>query len=238
MEQSDDAVDRDLWPSLAEADLLGLAVPEAQGGAGHGLTELCLLLQAQGNVVAPVPLWATLVLGALPLARFGSPGATGRWLPGVVAGRGDAHGGPDRRGQGRPRRAPDPARGDAAVDGWVLNGVELAVPQAHLARRIVVPAHTGDGGIIVALVDPRAAGVSLERAVTTNREIHPHLHLHDVAVPADDVLAGPDTGPCRARRRARGRHGGPVRAAGRRVRVGPAPDRRATSTSATSSGGR
>ena len=28
--------------------------------------ELCLLLEAQGNVVAPVPLWATLVLGALP----------------------------------------------------------------------------------------------------------------------------------------------------------------------------
>ena len=66
-------VDRELWAELAGADLLGLAVPEAHGGAGYGLTELCLVLEAQGHVVAPVPLWATLVLGALPLAQFGSP---------------------------------------------------------------------------------------------------------------------------------------------------------------------
>jgi acyl-CoA dehydrogenase len=43
-------------------------------------------------------------------------------------------------------------------------------------------------------VDPTSSGVSLERTVTTNREIHPHLHLADVAVPADDVLAGPANG--------------------------------------------
>ena len=53
--------------------------------------ELCLLLEAQGNAVAPVPLWATLVLGALPLARFGSEAQRARWLPGVVAGEVDPH---------------------------------------------------------------------------------------------------------------------------------------------------
>ena len=86
VEGSTDRIDRDLWQALAAADLLGLAVPEADGGAGYGLMELCLLLEAQGNVVAPVPLWSTLVLGALPLARFGSAAQRGRWLPGVVAG--------------------------------------------------------------------------------------------------------------------------------------------------------
>src|SRR5580692_1859155 len=86
VELSEDAVDRELWASLASADLLGLGIPEAQGGAGYGLTELCLLLQAQGNVVAPVPLWATLVLGALPLARFGTETQKEHWLPRVVAG--------------------------------------------------------------------------------------------------------------------------------------------------------
>ncbi len=86
IERSDDRIDRDLWRALADADLLGLAVPEADGGAGYGLMELCLLLEAQGNVVAPVPLWATLVLGALPLAHFGSEAQRTRWLPGVVAG--------------------------------------------------------------------------------------------------------------------------------------------------------
>jgi alkylation response protein AidB-like acyl-CoA dehydrogenase len=44
------------------------------------------------------------------------------------------------------------------------------------------------------LLDPQASGVSLERAVTTNREIHPHLHLAGVAVDAGDVLTGPEGG--------------------------------------------
>ena len=189
VEQTDDMVDRELWAALSAADLLGLAVPEAHGGAGYGLTELCLLLQAQGNVVAPVPVWATLVLGALPLAQFGSPELQARWLPGVVAGEvmlTAALNGVALGVHGVP-----PVTATAVGDGWVLNGTELAVPQAHLARRIVVPAHTADEEIVLLLVDPQAPGVSLERTVTTNREIHPHLHLTDVAVPAGDVLVDP-----------------------------------------------
>ena len=69
-----------------QADLLGLAVPAADGGGGYGMVELCLLLEAQGQVVAPVPLWATLVLGALPVAEFGADGLRAALLPGVAAG--------------------------------------------------------------------------------------------------------------------------------------------------------
>ncbi len=189
VEQTDDMVDRELWAALSAADLLGLAVPEAHGGAGYGLTELCLLLQAQGNVVAPVPLWATLVLGALPLAQFGSPELQARWLPGVVAG--DVMLTAALNGVAMGVHGVPPVTATAVGDGWVLNGTELAVPQAHLAQRIVVPAHTADEEIVLLLVDPQAPGVSLERTVTTNREIHPHLHLTDVAVPAGDVLVDP-----------------------------------------------
>src|SRR6202035_5045943 len=86
VEQTDDRIDRELWRALAAADLLGLAVPESEGGAGYGLMELCLLLEAQGNVVAPVPLWAPLGLGALRIPPFRSAAHRARWLPGVIAG--------------------------------------------------------------------------------------------------------------------------------------------------------
>ena len=46
------------------------------------MVELCLLLEAQGRVVAPVPLWSTLVLGALPVAEFGSDALQSSLLPG------------------------------------------------------------------------------------------------------------------------------------------------------------
>ncbi|MHB8219203.1 MAG: acyl-CoA dehydrogenase family protein [Acidimicrobiales bacterium] len=192
IEATEDRVDRELWGALAATDLLGLAVPEAHGGGGLGLTELCLLLEAQGACVAPVPLWATLVLGALPIARFAPEAVAARWLPGVVAGRvflTAALSGSADAVSGLP-----PVVADPSGDGWRLNGTEPAVPQAHLADRIVVPAHTPAGGVVLALVDPTGDGVRLERAVTTNREVHPHVHLSEVSVGPGDVVAGPGTG--------------------------------------------
>ena len=54
--------------------MLGTAIGTDQGGSGLGLTELSLVLEEQGRTLAAVPLLATLVLGALPLERFGSTG--------------------------------------------------------------------------------------------------------------------------------------------------------------------
>src|SRR3984885_9733749 len=86
IEATDDRVDDELWAALARSNLLGLAVPEEQGGSGLGLTEICLVLEQQGRHVAPVPLWATVVLGAMPLAEIGTPAQKTQWLPGGVAG--------------------------------------------------------------------------------------------------------------------------------------------------------
>ena len=76
------------WKNLADADLLGLCVPEAHGGSGRGLVELCLMLEAQGRALADVPLLETIALGALPLAQFGTDVQRKEWLPAVA--RGDA----------------------------------------------------------------------------------------------------------------------------------------------------
>jgi 3-oxocholest-4-en-26-oyl-CoA dehydrogenase beta subunit len=191
IERTNDRVDDDLWAALARSNLLGLAVPEAHGGSGLGLTEVCLVLEQQGRAVAPVPLWATLVLGALPLGHFGTPDLQARWLPGVVSG--------DVRLSAALTEVAASATGRPAVtarreaDGFTLSGTTRAVPQAHIAARILVPAET-DEGVVVLLVDPAATGVTLERAVTTDRQVHPHLHLDAVHVDQTDVVAGPGNG--------------------------------------------
>jgi 3-oxocholest-4-en-26-oyl-CoA dehydrogenase beta subunit len=194
IEATEDRVDRELWADLARADLLGLAVPTAHGGGGLGMVETCLLLEAQGRVVAPVPLWATLVLGAMPVGAFGSDDLQAAVLPGVVAGDAiltaalaDVADDIAVGGTGRPALC-----GTVGADGSLtVSGTAAAVPHAHVATRVLVPVAV-DGGTVVAAVDPTAAGVTLERAVTTNREIHPHVHLDGVAVPAGDLLAGGD----------------------------------------------
>jgi 3-oxocholest-4-en-26-oyl-CoA dehydrogenase beta subunit len=193
VEAEPDRVDRPLWSGLAAADLLGLAIPEHLGGAGLGLTEVCLVLQAQGRRVAPVPLWATLLLGAWPLARHGSEELQRRWLPSVAAGETFLSGAlADATDVTTPPEEPRfavPVRAESVGGGaWRLHGMARAVPFGNVAARIVVPASTVDGELVVALVDPSADGATLEPAETTNRELHPHLHLDGAVVEGSDVL--------------------------------------------------
>ena len=202
VEASDDRVDHQLWAALAKADLLGLAVPKADGGGGYGLVELALILEAQGRAVAPVPLWATLVLGCLPVAEFGSDQLRARVLPEVEDGDlilsaalSEVAADLATGGAGDPAVRAELAGSPAS--GVYLSGTALAVPFAHVADRVLVPALTSDGGVVVASVDPNTEKVRVERALTTNREIHPHLHLDNVFVPHEDLLADGD--PARGR---------------------------------------
>ena len=86
VEASADGVDLELGRELARANLLGVGLPEAYGGSDLGFFTTCLLLEELGRTVAQVPALATLVMGALPIARFGSEAQRRRWLPGVASG--------------------------------------------------------------------------------------------------------------------------------------------------------
>jgi len=184
--------DRDLWAALAKANLLGVAIPEAHGGSGFGFLEVCLLLEQVGAHVAAVPAWPVLVLGALPLAQFGSAAQQERWLAGVARGDGFVTAALDEFPAEDPAAPQTTATRDGS--GWRLDGVKQCVPAAHLAQRILVPARTGAGAVGVFLVDPAARGVTLERQEATNREPLARLTLAGVAVGADDVLGDPAGG--------------------------------------------
>src|SRR3954451_3958489 len=125
VEQSDSpGFDQKLWSKLADAGLLGIAIPEEHGGLGLTFFELSLLLEEVGRTVAPVPAYS-LVLGALPLARHGTPEQQTTWLPPVARGERTvtvAYAEP----LGEPSQPATTARRDG--DGWVLTGVKTCVP--------------------------------------------------------------------------------------------------------------
>ena len=58
-----------LWQLCVETGLHALAIPERAGGNDLGMTELMLVLQAQGRALAQVPLWRH-QLAAATLERF------------------------------------------------------------------------------------------------------------------------------------------------------------------------
>jgi len=191
VEHSDARYDRELWAQLAKAGLLGAPLPEPVGGSGGGFIEACLLLEQQGRRAAMLPLLSTLVAAAMPLARFGSPAQQQRWLPGVVAGTALLSAALNELGAD----AYTPMTlATADGSGWRLRGTKTAVPLAHQAAAVLVPARTARGDIGVFLVDPKAAGVTLLRQETTNWEAHFHMEMAEVKVGAAEVLGSTEQG--------------------------------------------
>jgi alkylation response protein AidB-like acyl-CoA dehydrogenase len=192
VERGTDGIDAALWAQLARAGLLGVCIPEEQGGSGLGIVDLSILLEEVGRAVAPVPAFATLVLGALPIAEFGSRAQRESLLPGVVDGSVMLSG-----ALTEPRN-PDPMSPQTLAvrdgDGWRIDGVKLCVPIASAARVVVLPARLEGGDIGVFLVDPAGPGVTLEPLQTTNREPQHLMTLEAASVPASAVLGEPARG--------------------------------------------
>jgi alkylation response protein AidB-like acyl-CoA dehydrogenase len=182
----DDRFDRPLWQEMADAGLLALVVPEEHGGAGLGIVELCLLLREVGRRTAAVPALATLALGVLPLARWGSDTQRAAVLPSVASGElvlSAALAEP----LGDPREPTLVARPDA--DGWVLDGVRSNVPYGMVADLVLVPALV-DGEPRLFLVEVRAPGVTRHRQATTSGVPEALLELDGLRVHQQVLLGG------------------------------------------------
>jgi alkylation response protein AidB-like acyl-CoA dehydrogenase len=169
LEAGETRFDAALWNELASSDLLGIALPETVGGSGGGFLELGVLLAEVGRSVAPVPLYATLVLGADTIARHGDSAIQEKYLRGVVDGSTILTAGLWEPGNSDPTSPHTIARPDGPV--WRLEGTKQLVPAAQLANAIIVSARTDDGPALF-VVDTDADGVDVTPVRTTHGEPH------------------------------------------------------------------
>ncbi|KOG87843.1 acyl-CoA dehydrogenase, partial [Streptomyces varsoviensis] len=180
-----DDFDRPLWRRLAEADLLSLLLAPEHGGAGLDAIALALVLRESAKVLARVPLLETSA-AALALETYGSEAARSALLPGV--GRGEVVITVASNG----RTGHDPAELSVAArqdgDEWVLDGVHTAVPWAQAADLILLPAHTGEGRAVLALVPRDHDRLTLADQFSTSGERYARLELDAVRVPARDMI--------------------------------------------------
>lgn len=183
----------DTWAELARAQLLGVPLREDVGGAGFSLVEACLVLEQIGRTAAPLPYLATVILGAMPIDQFGSAAQRRRYLPAVIDGSLILTAALAEAGNTLVPAVPATV---ATRDGkgWRLDGEKRFVSAAHLAGRMLVPARTGPGSAGVFLVDPKAAGVALERVQTTALEPQFVVTLSGTKVDAGEVLGDPGQG--------------------------------------------
>jgi alkylation response protein AidB-like acyl-CoA dehydrogenase len=150
--------DRGLWKGLAGMGFLGVAIPEAYGGAGAGHLELCVIAEEMGRALAPVPFSSTVYLAAEAILIAGDEAQKQKWLP-LIAG-GSAIGTLALfEGKGNP----SPEGIKLSASGNSLSGVKRPVPDGAIADVVIVAARTGatgrDSDISLFLVDMKAGGV-------------------------------------------------------------------------------
>jgi len=159
--------DRELWKGLADMGFLGVAIPEAYGGAGAGHLELCVLAEEMGRALAPVPFSSTVYLAAEALLLAGSDAQRQKWLPLVASGEAI---GTLALFEGKGNPSPEGIKLSAAAGG--LNGVKKPVPDGAIADFAIVAARTGSSGretdISLFLVDMKAEGVEAKSLINVD----------------------------------------------------------------------
>jgi len=182
-----DSYDRALWKELAQAGLLGLAVPGPLGGEGLGVAETAVLLTEAGRAAAGVPALATLAMGVLPVTRWGSRDQQQALLAGVAAGDTLLTAAIREPSEPMPPVPATTLRHDSGAG--TVSGVKIGVPHVAAANWILVPASLGSGAAI-AVVAASAPGVTLRR--TPSSSAAPEYTVRLDGAPTAHILGGND----------------------------------------------
>jgi len=174
---------QDLMDGLAELGVFGLITPADQGGTGLGLLDACVVAEALGHAVAPVPFIAQAVLVPLALLKAGTPEQQGQWLPELASGK---------RWVGAAVSELAGARGDAGVrmQGGRLSGVARYALDFAAEAWLVADQDHG-----LHLVRADAPGLTVRRLETIDRSRPTgELVLANVAA---ETLPGANVSVCR-----------------------------------------
>ena len=147
--ETSEAIDRDLWRRMTtELGITGALISEDHGGAGLGLPELALIMEAAGRRPLGVPLLSHM-LAVTALTTLADPGPAAPHLRALA-------------GEEPPLATAvlDPVRAVRSGNAWHLTGSADFVLDGHVADLFLAVAETDDG---VALFAVRADAPGLTR---------------------------------------------------------------------------
>jgi len=183
--ESDPPFDQKVWARLgAELGVLGLSVPEADGGVGGTLVDQAVAIEELGAQLACGPFFGTVYL-AIPALVAASSGPTRDELLGelIEGQRTAAVAVVDRAG------VFDPDAVTVTADGDALSGKVTQVVDGGIADVLLVAAR-GSGGVALYAVDAAAAGVQRTPLATLDLT-RSEADITFTGAPVR-VIAGPD----------------------------------------------
>ncbi len=183
---------KDVWHEMAQLGWAGILIPEKYGGAGMGLADLAVVLEAVGRNLAPEPFLSTVLLGGQLLVHVGSPEQKRTWLPGIAAGEKLltlAY----QEGRSRYDLNRVTTQATAEEGTWKLSGKKIQVLDGQNADALIVSARTsgGDndrGGLTLFLIAPDTPGVEIVPQTRVDSRAAALVTLDAVKVGAGSIV--------------------------------------------------
>ena len=137
------------WPvefhkAMAEAGWLGIAMPESVGGAGLGITEAAIMMQAvaeSGGGLAAASSIHGPVFGLEPVMHFGTPEQQQRMIPPILSGEKKMCFAVTEPNTGLDTTSLK-TRATKVDGGYLLNGEKVWITNAHVADYMLIIART------------------------------------------------------------------------------------------------
>ncbi len=194
------AFDDELHAALGPLGIMGIGVPEAEGGAGGGPVEEALALEVLGRRATSMAVFTVVhYMATRLLLHHGSAAQKGAWLAPLCRGEAKAAFCMTEPGGGTDVLASIQTRARRKGGGWALAGTKMWISGAARADVLIVVARTGEHrtrGMTVFLVPRRELGVAVSEVSTfaINGLDTCEVSFDEVALPDGAVLGTRDAG--------------------------------------------
>jgi isovaleryl-CoA dehydrogenase len=185
----------EIYSKMAELGWLGLTIEEVHGGSGGGMLDACLFMEESSRGLAPINGYATTLIVAGAVKRFGTEEQKREILGGIASGSVEAI------AMTEPEAGSDVGSLTTSAEridgGFVLNGQKVFCSNAHISDHVLVVCRTRKGeskhqGLSMIFVPSDHPRMEIKPIDTMGGRETSHLYLTDCEAPADAVLGEVD----------------------------------------------
>ena len=189
--------DKDMWQEMSKLGWPGIMIPEEFGGSNFGLSGICVVLQECAKTLTPSPLFATGVLGAYAINKYGTKEQKEKYLPLIANGKLTTSVAVDESSHHNPNDTLLIAKKSA--DEFILSGKKTFVIDGTSSDLLIVLARTsgekGDStGLTLFLVNSNSDGVDRIKLEMADSRNYANIIFDNVKISSNNILGDIEAG--------------------------------------------
>jgi len=189
--------DKGIWKEMTTLGWPGILIPEEYGGSNFGITGISVILEECAKTLTPSPLFATGVLGAFSITKFGNDDQKQNYLPKISDGDLTTALAVDESSHHNPADTEMVAKKDGKK--FILNGKKTFVIDGASADLLIVLARTSgnkgeSSGLTLFLVDSNDDGIEKIKLDMADSRNYANINFNNVEVSDKNILGDEETG--------------------------------------------